>query len=50
MICRGCNYKKTAPEGICDVKKGSEGLLIRRYRALNCSQIRYNCRKVVVGV
>lgn len=29
MICRGCDYKKNAPEGICSVQSGSEGLPIR---------------------
>ena len=29
MICSGCDYKKNAPEGICEVKNGSDGLPIR---------------------
>ena len=29
MICRICDYKKNAPEGICSVQKGSDGLPVR---------------------
>ena len=29
MICNGCDYKKNAPEGICSVLKGSDGLPVR---------------------
>src|SRR3972149_881015 len=29
MICSGCDYKKNAPEGICNVQKGSDGLPVR---------------------
>jgi spore photoproduct lyase len=29
MICSGCDYKKNAPEGICSVLKGSDGLPVR---------------------
>lgn len=29
MICIGCDYKKNAPEGICNVQKGSDGLPVR---------------------
>ena len=29
MICRGCDYKKNAPEGICKIKNASDGLPVR---------------------
>jgi hypothetical protein len=29
MICSNCNYKKDAPEGICNVQKGEDGLPVR---------------------
>jgi len=29
MICRGCDYKKNAPEGICKIKDASDGLPTR---------------------
>jgi len=29
MICRGCDYKKNAPEGICRIKNASDGLPVR---------------------
>jgi spore photoproduct lyase len=29
MICSGCDYKKNAPEGICSVQKGEDGLPVR---------------------
>jgi spore photoproduct lyase len=29
MICRDCNYKKNAPEGICSVQEGTDGLPVR---------------------
>jgi spore photoproduct lyase len=29
MLCRVCDYKKNAPEGICSVLKGSDGLPVR---------------------
>jgi hypothetical protein len=29
MICSGCDYKKNAPEGICNVQKGEDGLPLR---------------------
>lgn len=29
MICKGCDYKKNAPEGICKIKNASDGLPVR---------------------
>jgi len=29
MICSGCDYKKNAPEGTCQIKNASDGLPIR---------------------
>lgn len=29
MICSRCDYKKNAPEGICNVQKGEDGLRVR---------------------
>jgi len=29
MICRGCDYRNNAPEGICGIKNASDGLPIR---------------------